>query len=89
MHDNGDQPYQSTQPGQYPQTPQYQHPQYPQPYQPPTPPYSGFAIASFVLGLVSSLTWMLFIPAILAIVFGILGLRDTGRLQVCAVSGWP
>ena len=29
-----------------------------------------------MLGLVSVLTWMLFVPAILAIVFGILGVRD-------------
>jgi hypothetical protein len=90
MYDNGNQPYQSTQQGQYAQAPQYQQPQapyppapywqQPQPWQPPKRPYSGFAIASFVLGLVSWFSCgILIVPQILAFIFGILALQEIKR----------
>ena len=57
----------------YPPVPQQQWRPMPQYYEPPKPPYSGNAKASFVLGILSFLPF----AALLAIIFGILGVRDT------------
>jgi hypothetical protein len=61
----------------YPPVPQQQWQPMPQYYEPPKPPHSGFAITSFVLGLASIVLFALVVPSILAIVFGILGIKDT------------
>lgn len=81
MYDNNPNQH-PTQQAQVPQQfQQYQPPQpypgWPQPYQPPKPPYNGYAKASFVLGFFSFLLF----PAVLAIVFGILGLREIGKYR--------
>ena len=63
----------------YPPAPQQRWQPMPQYYAPPMPPYSGFAITSFVLGLASFVLYIVLVPPILAIVFGILSLRDHSK----------
>lgn len=50
--------------------------------------HSGFGIASFVLGILSALTFgIFFVPEILGIIFGIVGLTDKSKKMVLAVIG--
>lgn len=46
---------------------------------PPVAARNGFAVAGFVLGLVSLLTFTLFLPAVLGIVFSAIGLQRAAR----------
>lgn len=49
---------------------------------------SGFGIASLVIGIISLLTLgVFFVPEILGIVFGILGLSDKAKKHTCAIAG--
>ncbi|GII34383.1 DUF4190 domain-containing protein [Planotetraspora mira] len=52
----------------------YGYPPYAQAAQ---PPFSGVAIASFVCGLASIFVAVLVVPPVIAIITGILGLKDT------------
>ena len=87
-----------TPPPVQPQTPQPVQPQTPPPVQPQTPPpvqqaeepkkHSGLSIASLVLGIVGLVSCGAFmVPEVLAIVFGLVGIKDKKHKRGMAIAG--
>lgn len=86
-----------TPPPEQPQTPPPEQPQTPPPVQMQTPPLqqadvpmkqSGLGIASFVLGIIGLLSCgLLMIPEVLAIVFGLVGIKDKNHKRGLAIAG--
>lgn len=86
-----------TPPPEQPQTPPPVQPQTPPPVQMQTPPLqqadvpmkqSGLGIASFVLGIIGLLfCGLLMIPEVLAIVFGLVGIKDKNHKRGLAIAG--
>lgn len=81
-----------------PQTPPPVQPQTPPPVQPQTPPpvqqaeepkkHSGLSIASLVLGIVGLVSCgTLMVPEVLAIVFGLVGIKDKKHKTGMAIAG--
>ena len=87
-----------TPPPVQPQTPPPVQPQTPPPVQPQTPPpvqqaeepkkHSGLSIASLVLGIVGLVSCGAFmVPEVLAIVFGLVGIKDKKHKRGMAIAG--
>ena len=87
-----------TPPPEQPQTPPPEQPQTPPPVQMQTPPsvqqaeepkkHSGLSIASLVLGIVGLVSCgTLMVPEVLAIVFGLVGIKDKKHKRGMAIAG--